>query len=273
MFKRAGTVAGNQPESVVFLEANDYRQPAIADEWAAVNDPLRLRVTDFDDLVCEYYERLGGPGTRLNTTLRRQLIGRALREVTDEAHFAEAQAYNRDVRELLSELAGAGYDDTAEIWSFVDDHLSDRTASVVGRTAESFATLRTACASESYTISDAYQAVLSSETEVEKLVEAEVIVVSNYTTLSQNETALLQRLAESTEVLIALPLTATPETDDPPSESLIGANAYTSDAVETYRSLADQCVHVSAESGGRSRKRTRRRRRADLHSNTGSRRE
>jgi ATP-dependent helicase/nuclease subunit B len=250
VFERAGTVAGNQPESVVFLEANDYRQPAIADEWAAVNDPLRLRVTDFDDLVCEYYERLGGPGTRLDTTLRRQLIGRALREVADETHFAEAQAYNRDVRELLSELAGAGYDDTAEIWSFVDDHLSDRTASVVGRTAESFATLRTACASESYTISDAYQAVLSSETEIEKLVGAEVIVVSNYTTISQNETALLQRLAESTEVLIALPLTATPETEDPPSESLIGANAYTADAVETYRSLADKCVHVSAESEG-----------------------
>ncbi|WP_276282870.1 hypothetical protein [Halorussus caseinilyticus] len=68
VFKRAGTVAGNQPESVVFLEANDYRQPAIADEWAAVNDPLRLRVTDFDDLVCEYYERLGGPG-RVSTPL------------------------------------------------------------------------------------------------------------------------------------------------------------------------------------------------------------
>ncbi|WP_423743110.1 PD-(D/E)XK nuclease family protein (plasmid) [Haladaptatus sp. SPP-AMP-3] len=248
VFERVSTVAGNQPEAVVFLEANDYRHPAIADAWAAAKDPLRIRVTDFDDLACEYYERLVGPGTRLDTTLRRQLIGQALREVGDEAHFAEAQAYNRDIRELLAELAGEGYDDTAEIWSLVNDHLRNRAANVVGRTAESFATLRTACASETYSISDTYQTVLSSQTELENTVKADVVVVSNYSSLSQNEIALLQRLAETTEIFISLPLTATPESGDSPPESLIGANEYTADTVEIYRSLADECVHVPAES-------------------------
>ena len=247
--ERASTAAGDQPETVVFLEANDYRQPAIADTWAAMKDPLQLRVTDFDDLVCEYYERLAGPGTRLDTTMRRQIIDRVLRKVANDTHFAEAQAYNRDIRELLSELAGEGYNDSAEIWSLVNDHLRDRTATVVGRTAESFTTLRTTCASETYSISDAYQAVLSSETELEKLVEAEVIIVSNHTSLSQNETALLQRLAETTEIFITLPLTVTPEIGDSPPESLIGANEYAADTVETYRSLADECVYVSASEG------------------------
>jgi len=250
VFERASTVAGTQPEAVVFVEANDYRQPAIADTWAAVRNPLRLRVTDFDELVCDYYERLRGPGTRLDTTMRRQMIDRALRKVADDSHVVEAQAYNRDVRELLSELAAEGYDDTEAIWSLVNDHLREREATVVGRTAESFATLRTECASETYSISDAYQAILSSETDLETLVEAEVIVVSNYANLSQNETMLLQQLAETTEIFIALPLTVTPNIDDSPPESPVGANTYTVDAVETYRSLADECVHVSTEADG-----------------------
>jgi len=61
---------------------------------------------------------------------------------------------------------------------------------------------------------------------------------------------LLQQLAETTEIFIALPLTVTPNIDDSPPESPVGANTYTVDAVETYRSLADECVHVSTEADG-----------------------
>lgn len=247
VFERASAAAGDQPGAVVFLEENDYRQPAVADAWAAMDDPLRLRVTDFDDLVCDYYERLVGPGTRLDTTTRRQLIDRSLREVADETHLDEAQAYRRDIRELLSELAGEGYDDTEAIWSQLNDHLQDRAAAVIGQTAEYFTALRSASASETYTVSEAYETILSSETELARLVNADAIVVSGYASLSGNETEFLQRLAKTTTVFVTLPLAVTPGIDEIPNGNLIEANKHAEEAVAIYRSLADECVRVSSE--------------------------
>ena len=257
-FERASAVADDEPGSVVVAAADGGQSGAVADAWAAAHDPLRVRVTDLDRLAGDAYERAGGPGTRLDTPTRRQTIDRALRAVAAETGLSAAHAHGREVRELLSELAAAGYDDPAELADHVDTHLDDRTATVLSRVAETAATLQQSAAPASYTLPEAYRAVCDAD-DPEALVDADALVVSGYTDLADTQIDLLECLAArtTTDVVVTLPLAETPDrrgdetTNDEPGDdetaSLDGANAYVADTYTTLVALADEHVHVGAD--------------------------
>lgn len=251
-FQRADAVASDEPGSVVVATADTGLQGEVADAWAAEYDPLRARVTDLDGLAGEINERVVGPATRLDTQIRRQTIDGALRAVAAETGLPEAHAHEREVRELLSELAAAGYDDPADLGRHVDTHLDDQTAAVLHRVAETAATLREEYAPASYTLPEAYQTLCRAE-DPETLVDADVLIVAGYTEFAANQVEFLECLAErtSTEVVVTLPLAATPGRggggggeDGVHADPTAGVNTYVADTHETLVELADEHVEV-----------------------------
>jgi ATP-dependent helicase/nuclease subunit B len=234
VFKQASEKAGDQPESILYIENNDHRKDEVADTWAADHSPLRLRVTDFNTIVGECYEQVAGPSILLDALIRRRLIDRALRIVADRGLLEDAHRYRDHFTDLITKLEGEGYHSPDTVRDLVESsELSTTSADLVATVYDIFSDLREeSVGDETYTLSEAYSAVLASETPLPELLpHVDVVVVSGFYELSHYEQAFLRQLAEAFPVYISLPLA---DTGAPTG----GANQIAADAMATYRDLA-----------------------------------
>lgn len=243
IFERISERAGDQPASILYIENNDHRKDEVADAWAASYKPLRLRITDFNTVVGGCYERIADPGTLLDALTRRRLIGRALRTVADRGLLEDAHLYQEHFTDLITELEGEGYHTPDAVRDLAEDStLSTETADLVTTVYEVFYELqRDGVGDEVYTLSEAYRAVLESETPLSDLLpHVDVVVISGFYELSHHEKAFLRQLAEAFPVYISLPLADT-------DEATAGANRITADAMDTYADLAGSPATVAPD--------------------------
>lgn len=244
VFRGASEQAGEQPASILYIENNDHRTDEIADAWAADYEPLRLRVTDFNTVVGECYEQVAGPSTLLDALTRRRLIDRALRVVADRGHVEDAHLYREHFTDLFTKLEGEGHDTPDAVRELLEHStLTSETADLVATVYEEFFALRRDSVGEdAYTLSEAYQAVLDSETPVSDfLAHVDVVVISGFYELSHHEDAFLRQLAAEFPVYISLPVA------DTDSETG-GANQITADAIDTYRDIAGAPTTIDPDS-------------------------
>jgi len=236
--------AGAQPASILYIENNDHRTDEIADAWAENHAPLRLRVTDFNTVIGDCYERIAGPGVLLDALTRRRLIDRALRTVADRGLLDDAHLYRDHFTDLITELEGEGYHSPESVRALVEDsQLSSESADLVTSVYEEFFKLRRAGVGDDvYTLSEAYQTVLDSEVSLTEIFpHVDIVVISGFYDLSHHEKRFLRRLATAFPVCIALPLAAT----EMPSD---GANQITADVMETYQAIAGSPTTVAPDS-------------------------
>ncbi|MEF8894432.1 PD-(D/E)XK nuclease family protein [Halodesulfurarchaeum sp.] len=242
-FAKANASAGNRPESVLWLEANDHQADNITDAWAAEYDPLRLQVESLDRAVGNAFESLTGPRTRLAALTRRQLLDEALRSLDDDL-LGDAHRHRDEMLELITTLEGERNDSPDRIENLVaDSELSDRAGSVLKHVYSEFHELRErTMTDEEFTPSEAYRALRTTETSVRELLgDPDVVVLSGYYELSANQQALIERLAVSIEVIALLPLVHHPT-------EIAGADAMAEEAVGVYVDLADVISYLPTAS-------------------------
>lgn len=234
VFERVAEQAGDQPASILHIENNDHRTDEVADAWATDYKPLRLRVTDFNTVVSECYERIADPGSLLDALTRRRLIDRALRTVADRSLLDDAHLYRDHFTNLITELEGEGYHSPEAVRSLVENsELAAETATLVASVYEVYYELRRdGVGDDVYTLSEAYWTVLESDAPLTDVFpHVDVVVISGFYELSHHEKVFLRRLAGAFPVYISLPLAATATPTD-------GANQITADALETYLDIA-----------------------------------
>ena len=243
VFERVSERAGDQPESILYLENNDHRTDEIADAWAANYRPLRLRVTDFNTIVGERFEQIADPSTLLDALTRRRLIDRALRTVADRGLLDDAHLYRDHFTDLITELEGEGFHSPEAVRNLVENsELSSETADLVATVYDVFYDLRQdGIGDEMYTLSESYRAVLESDTQLSDLLpHVDVIVISGFYELSNHEKAFLRQLAEAFPVYISLPLVDT-------DAEIEGANQVTADAMSTYQDVAGSPTTIAPD--------------------------
>jgi ATP-dependent helicase/nuclease subunit B len=244
VFERISDRAGDQPASILYIENNDHRTDEVADAWAAHYRPLRLRVTDFNTVVGECYEQIAYPSALLDALTRRRLIDRALRIVANRGLLDDAHLYQDHFTDLITELEGEGYHSPETVRTLVENSdLSAETADLVASVYRVFYDLRQdGVGDEVYTLSEAYQAVLESETPLTDLFpHVDVVVISGFYELSYHEKAFLRQLAEAFPVYISLPLADTDSETD-------GANQITADVMSTYQDVASSSSTIAPDS-------------------------
>jgi len=236
--------AGDHPASILYIENNDHHSDEVADAWAENYEPLRLRVTDFNTVIGECYERIADPSSLLDALTRRRLIDRALRTVADRGLLDDAHLYRDHFTDLITELEGEGYYSPESVRILVEDsQLSSGTADLVASVYEEFYELRReGVGDDVYTLSEAYRTVLDNGASLTEIFpHVDVVVISGFYDLSHHEKRFLHRLATAFPVCISLPLAAT----ETPSD---GANQITADAMETYQAVAGPPTTVSPDS-------------------------
>jgi hypothetical protein len=104
-FQRADTVATDAPESIVVATPDTGTDAAVADEWVVAHDPLRLRVTDLDELADDDMSRqsVRRHGSTRSTTPEHQPGTPRCRG----GNRTPGGTHTQKLRELLSELAAA----------------------------------------------------------------------------------------------------------------------------------------------------------------------
>lgn len=243
VFGRAAELAGNQPESILYIENNDHRKGKVANEWAHRYEPLRLRVTGFNSVVSDCYEQIDGPNTLLDALTRRRLVDKALRRMGDQGGIENAQLYREHFTDLFTELEGDGFDTPEKVLELAEDSNLDRAeAELVSSAYETFTELRRAGIGDTqFTLSEAFRRVSEAEAPLSDfLPHVDVVVVSGFYELSGNQETFLKQLAAEFELIIALPLVAT----DP---LVSGSNQLAADAVETYRDVSGQPTIIQPE--------------------------
>jgi ATP-dependent helicase/nuclease subunit B len=243
VFERVSERAGDQPESILYLENNDHRTDEIADAWAANYRPLRIRVTDFNTVVGGCYGQIADPSILLDTLTRRRLIDRALRTVADRGLLDDAHLYRDHFTDLITELEGEGFHSPETVRNLVEhSELSSETAELVATVYDVFYELRQdGMGDKLYTLSEAYRAVLESEAQLPDLLpHVEVVVISGFYELSNHEKAFLRQLAEAFPVYISLPLVDT-------DAEIEGANQVTADAMSTYQDVAGSPTTIAPD--------------------------
>lgn len=244
VFDLVDAQAGDQPASILYIENNDHRTDEIADAWAENYEPLRLRVTDFNTVVGECYERIADPSSLLDALTRRRLIDRALRTVTDRGILDDAHLYRDHFTDLVTELEGEGYHSPDAVRTLVEDsQLSPGTADLVASVYEEFYELRRdGVRNDVYSLSEAYRTVLDSGVSLTEIFpHVDVVVISGFYDLSHHEKRFLRRLSTAFPVYISLPLADTETSSD-------GANQITADAMETYQAIAGSPTTISPDS-------------------------
>lgn len=244
VFERVSEQAGDQPASILYIENNDHRNDEVADAWASNYRPLRLRVTDFNTVVGECYERIEGPSSILDALTRRRLIDRSLRTVADRGLLDDAHLYRDYFTDLITELEGEGYHTPEAVRTLVaGSDLSDETANLVASVYGVFYELRhDGVGDDVYTLSEAYRTVLGSDTPLTETVpDVDVVVISGFYELSSHQKGFLRRLATAFPVYISLPLADTGAATE-------GANQITTDAMETYREIAGPPTTITPDS-------------------------
>lgn len=244
VFDRVDAKADDQPASILYIENNDHRTDEIADAWAANYKPLRLRVTDFNTVIGECYERIADPSSLLDALTRRRLIDRALRTVADRGLLDDAHLYRDHFTDLITELEGEGYHSPEAVRTLVEDsQLSAETADLVASMYETFYEFRhDGVGDEMYTLSEAYRTVLDSDVSLAEIFpHVDIVVISGFYELSHHEKGFLKRLATGIPVYISLPLVDT----ETPSD---GANQITTDAMDTYQAIAGPPTTISPDS-------------------------
>jgi len=244
VFDRVAEQAGDQPASILHIENNDHRADEVTDAWAADYKPLRLRVTDFNTIVSECYERIAGPGSLLDALTRRRLIDRALRTVADRGLLDDAHLYRDHFTDLITELEGEGYHFPEDVRSLVENsELAAETSTLVASVYEVYYELRRDGVGDNvYTLSEAYRTVLESDAPLTDIFpHVDVVVISGFYELTHHEKVFLRSLAGVFPVYISLPLTDT----DTPTD---GANQITADAMDTYLDIAGSPTTLEPDS-------------------------
>jgi len=239
-FETADAVADDTPTSILWVEQNDHRINEVADAWADTRNPIRLKVTNLNQIVGELYESLTGPSTILDALTRRQLVDQSLRTLDDEGILNDAHRHRDEVLDLFTTIEAYGHDTTAAIESLVvESNLSERAAKVLETTYARFAANQAqTMTDEEYTQSQAYRQVLEADSSVTELLpNADVVALSGYHDLSTNQRRIVERISDSLPIIALLPLV-----NEPPIEH--GADAIASEAADFYNNLADetQCV-------------------------------
>jgi ATP-dependent helicase/nuclease subunit B len=242
-FEFGDIIAVDIPASICWLEQNDHRTDQVTDAWSQSHDPLRLDVTSLDQLVGKCYESLTGPRTLLDALTRRQLVDQALRTFDEDDILTDAHRHRDEVLDLVTTLEANGHDSPNAIETLVaESTIPDRAATVLETTYARFADERTrTMTGEEYTPSQAYRTVLDAdESMADLLPRTDVVVLSGYFDLSDNQRAVVERLTDSLPVITVLPLINDPFAD-------AGADAVATDVAEFYHDLADETHHVTPD--------------------------
>jgi len=244
VFEKASEKAGEHPASILYIENNDHRTDEVADAWAENYRPLRLRVTDFNTVVGECYERIEGPSTLLDALKRRRLIHRTLQTVADRGLLENAHLYQDYFTDLITELERGGYRSPETVQNLLEESaLSAEIVDIVATVYEIFYELREDGVGDGvYTLNEAYRTVLESDTQPSDLLpNIDVVVVSGFYELPHQEEAFLRWLAETLPVFISLPLADTDAETD-------GANKITADAIDVYQDLVGSSTTIPESS-------------------------
>lgn len=96
----------DDPESILFLEANDSQHDTHRDQWRTEHDPLQLTVCELADVVRRAHDRLIAPIPEVDTLDRQRIIEQA---VTDISDFEKPRQYTDFISELIRALEETGY--------------------------------------------------------------------------------------------------------------------------------------------------------------------
>jgi ATP-dependent helicase/nuclease subunit B len=242
-FDRADHTAGDDPASILWLEQNDHLTENISDEWATDHSALRLWVNSLDGAVNTCYDRHSGPKERLSALTRRQLVDTALRQLEDESLLTDAHRYRDEIMSLFSALEAAGYDTPEALESLLrESAVPTRAQPVLEETYSRYRTLLEETVTEDeYPGFAAYENV--QDLDLANLLPAvDVVVLSGYYELTQNEQQFIEQLDESFPLIVTLPAVSTP--DEPG-----GVNAAVTDAMQFYRDIASETLEITDEAG------------------------
>ncbi len=241
-FKTVAEIAGDQPESVLYIGQQEHPKNTTRDRWRDHGESACLSVRTFDDVVSECYEcdQYKGRVTHIDRPLLFRLIELGVEKIDSPANpFYAGRRFPRAglvdaAEDLYTELEFAGLlSSEAMRERLVEEGLGDR-AHHVAELAEGIETVRQKILADE--LPDTYRTermhhVITMETPLDELLPAvDAVVLGGFTNFDALERELLERICDTWPTIAVLPT----QVD---SDSLSGIDSGADRALETYLGL------------------------------------
>ncbi|ADJ16701.1 PD-(D/E)XK nuclease family protein [Halalkalicoccus jeotgali] len=224
----------NDPESILFVEANTAQHDAHRTYWHTEHDPLQLTVCELSDVVRRAHDRLIAPIPEVDTLDRQRIIEQA---VADSSHFEKPRQYTNFVSELIRALEEAGYQTPDAITTALSTtDLPSERIDVISEIVDRYSTYRDLIAHPAaQPRSQLYESLANTSGSLTTAFPSvETIILSGYTDPAPVEVAVINRLAEEFPLTILLP-TTNGNTADPIDTD--GADRHLARTHEAYEPL------------------------------------
>ncbi len=252
-FETAAEIAGEQPESVLYIGQQEHPKDATRDRWRDHGQPACLSIRTFDDVVSECYEReqYKGRVTHIDRPLLFRLVELGVEKIDSPANpFYAGNQFPRTglvdaAEDLYTELEFAGLLSPEAMRNrLVEEGLEDR-AHHVAELAEGIETVRREILADG--LPETYRTermhhVTTMETPLDELLPAvDAVVLGGFTRFDALEREFLESISNTWPTIAVLPT----QMD---SESVSGIDSGASRALETYLDLEFSRTHHEPDS-------------------------
>jgi ATP-dependent helicase/nuclease subunit B len=203
--------AGDTPESALLLEENSPQRDALAAEWRANYNALRLISSGLASIGQTAHERLFGPYPDIGTQERRRILEQALETAETPAQIKNPRHHVDAISELFRDLEAAGIQDVEALRAQLSDAgCSDLQSDLLTEVYKQYQTLVEAVAHPDAIPRSAKLAAVADADDIQTAFpHVDAVVVSGLYDPNEIEIKLLERLAETFPTLVIVP-TATP---------------------------------------------------------------